>query len=132
MENTLENKARLFAQYFNQEVRVWKEKPDLLCNVGYAALQKEALPYSHIELTPLSQITDDDAIEVAKYMGWEQPKEREDFREIRDQLIVKIRHNWVTWVCVDYLRSKGYALPYQDAPVEQQIAYGWIKLKPKE
>lgn len=28
----------------------------------------------------------------------------------------------------DYLRSKGYALPYMGISVEDQIKYGWIKL----
>ena len=30
---------------------------------------------------------------------------------------------------IDYLRSKGYALPYMDLSVEDLISYGWIKLK---
>lgn len=29
----------------------------------------------------------------------------------------------------DYLRSKGYALPWMGVSVEKQIEYGWIKLK---
>jgi hypothetical protein len=29
----------------------------------------------------------------------------------------------------DYLRSKGYALPFMGLSVEQQISYGWVKLK---
>lgn len=30
---------------------------------------------------------------------------------------------------IDYIRSKGYALPWMGLSVEQQIEYGWIKLK---
>lgn len=30
---------------------------------------------------------------------------------------------------IDYLRSKGYALPYLGISVEEQIEFGWIKLK---
>ena len=30
---------------------------------------------------------------------------------------------------VDYLRSKGYALPWMDLSVEDLVKYGWIKLK---
>lgn len=62
---------------------------------------------------PLSEITDEDAIHVAHFMDWETPISRDDFREIRDQLIVKIKHRWVTWVCIDFLRSNGYILPTQ-------------------
>lgn len=32
-------------------------------------------------------------------------------------------------IIVDYLRSKGYALPYLTLSVAEQITYGWIKLK---
>lgn len=31
-------------------------------------------------------------------------------------------------IIVDYLRSKGYAIPYMGLTVEKQIEYGWIKL----
>ena len=30
---------------------------------------------------------------------------------------------------LDYLRSKGYAVPYMDLSVEDLVEYGWIKLK---
>lgn len=30
---------------------------------------------------------------------------------------------------VDFLRSKGYAVPYMGISVEEQIQYGWIKIK---
>jgi len=33
---------------------------------------------------------------------------------------------------VDYLRSKGYALPYMGLSVEKQVEYGWIKLEGHE
>lgn len=29
----------------------------------------------------------------------------------------------------DYLRSKGYVLPYMDLSVEDLIEYNWVKLK---
>ena len=34
------------------------------------------------------------------------------------------------WLHVfDYLRSKGYALPWMDLLVEDLVEYGWVKLK---
>jgi len=124
MENTLENKAKFFAQYFNQEVRVWKEMPDNLCNVGYAALSDDAIKYSHLLLTTLSAITDEDAIAIANIgsqMGYcFESRAIQAGRSLLKSLNVARG---------DYLRSKGYALPYMGLSVEKLIEYGWIKLK---
>jgi hypothetical protein len=43
-------------------------------------------------------------------------------------------HHWVGTKKIgskecDYLRSKGYALPWMDLSVEDLVEYGWIKLK---
>jgi len=35
------------------------------------------------------------------------------------------------YAIIDFLRSKGYALPFMGLSVEQQIEYGWSKLKQK-
>lgn len=134
MENTLENKAKFFAQYLNQQVfyqdrignivsfylscgnftnQVWIvsledenfEKNELSCEANINECQ--------LILTPLSQISDEDAIKFG-------------FTSARDFLAVAdIYHSYH----VDYLRSKGYALTYMDLSVEDLINYGWVKLK---
>lgn len=32
---------------------------------------------------------------------------------------------------IDYLRSKGYVLPWMGLSVEKLVEYGWVKLKEK-
>ena len=74
MKNTLENKAKFFAQYYNQ---------DIMYCLGLDGYYKSSVydlrtitNYDYIELKPLSSISDEDAIEVAKLAhqindGWE-------------------------------------------------------------
>jgi len=72
MENTLENKSKFFALYWGQEVI-----KDTIGGVGYPvegsniALNIET---SFLHLKPLSSISDEDAIEVAKIMTFHDGK----------------------------------------------------------
>ena len=118
LENTLENKAKFFAQYWRQ---------DLLCRVIFGKNKNEIIMHntpcsnlklgeiidSYLELKPLSHISDEDAIKL----GFTNAR---DFLAVAD--IYHIYH-------VDYLRSKGYALPYMYLSVEDLVEYGWVKLK---
>jgi len=122
MENTLENKQRFFAQYVGQEVYVWHTNEKDTVNdktLFYNAVN------GILELTPLSMISDEDAIEVAKL-------DSEDIRFNTPEFgkEIALLSDWkLKYFIVDYLRSKGYALPFMGLSVEQQIEYGWVKLK---
>lgn len=136
MENTIEQKQRFIAQYFGtpaiwrstecgQEELVWDKK-------NFFQIDET----DYLELKPLSAISDEDAIKVARMFIKSE--------ETKDELLYCGR---IFTTCmfdsedretglynkhcqaVDYLRSKGYALPYQNLSVEQQISYGWVKLK---
>ena len=111
MENTLENKAKFFAQYWWQEVFLLNNNKYRITKSRFNAetLKQEC----YLELKPLSQISDEDAIKL----GFTNAR---DFLAVAD--IYHIYH-------VDYLRSKGYALPYMDLSVEDLVEYGWVKLK---
>lgn len=67
MENTLENKSKFFAKYYVQKVAksplLNDELPNQRC---YPELALNPNNVFYLELTPLSQISDEDAIEVAK------------------------------------------------------------------
>lgn len=158
MENTLENKAKFFAQYFGQEVRIWKEMPENNCNVGYSALSSDAVNCSHLKLTPLSAITDDDKWELGIRVNcWNNSERKQDWFTRKDDDFHRVHisqgemfasaigkefgwgmshpfANNSTDIlnAYDYLRSKGYALPFMGLSVEKQIEYGWIKLKTNE
>lgn len=142
LENTLENKTRFFAQYWGQ--RCGKNK--------YANLsvnKSNILNITHLELKPLSQISDEDVIqgimitynktyeylgeilEVKHYNTFSSittTRAGENFKTFRSF------HHWngnrkIGSMECDYLRSKGYALPWMDLSVEDLVEYGWVKLK---
>jgi len=140
--NNPENKARFFVQY-------WGVKALNIGGVGLAVVGNGGWNLKHpdffLELTPLSDITDEDAIEVycSNLIGF--PKHqanliKKDFSN--GILSVQISHknynhlveifldaNYFDLRRADYLRSKGYALPYMDLSIDDLIDYGWIKIK---
>lgn len=134
MENTLENKSKFFAQYWRQNV-LGKNKYGYVgvCPNLFLDFQGD----EYLELKPLSSITDDDAVEVIglkEFVLRQNNKESGDFGCSASNIFVN------TLYCkdesylignrqLDYLRSKGYALPYNGLSVNQLLEYGWVKLK---
>lgn len=122
MENTLENKAKFFAQYWGQ--RVFKLD-------GLAKLKSKPfetpMDGDHVELKPISSISHEDAFFVNNLENWNY----ENMDWIRNTIINCIEYNRGATKThqYDYLRSKGYALPYMGLSVEQLAEYGWIKLQ---
>lgn len=151
--NTLENKAKFFAQYLGQfrlfnDNRVWHTAPvrgDIIDKIDEDC---------YLLLKPLSSINDEDAVEIKKIsmlqnkcdlssinkiefikvkggainMCYEYKIHWKLFKADTSYIVLKQGFNLKLSV-IDYLRSKGYALPYNGITVEQQIEYGWIKLK---
>ena len=131
IENTLENKEKFFAHYWGQNVL------SDISNLG----NKEIYPVdisnmygidrSHLELKPLSQISDKDLEKCLSILG--QQINLNDFRESFIEGLSN-RDFYAQFYPVraieigDYLRSKSYALPYMNLSVEDLINYSWIKL----
>lgn len=128
MKNTLENKAKFFAQYYNQEVLANTQgTPKPIVKLTKSWNWKHSGFY--LELKPLSSISNEDLSNI-------------DFGNIGDKKVTFYPNSpdrqWVS-SCgnmgylmldhFDYLRSKGYALPYNGITVDEQLEYGWIKLK---
>ena len=118
-------KCRFFAQYFG--VRVFQNELNKQYNyVNYSYpltlekdFNKEIIEF--LELKPLSKITDEDAISM--YRGLERNYESsnqflEDYKSI----------GFLEQSEVDFLRSKGYAVPYMEYSVEDLISFGWVLL----
>lgn len=123
MENTLENKAAFFCLYWGQKVLSWDDKMTTgLCRLEEISEISEggALEFYFLELNPLSQINDEDYKIAQKLDG--------NFgTSDLDYSLRFIKHS-----NVDYLRSKGYALPFRGVDVETLISWGWVKLKTKK
>ena len=145
-QNTLENKARFFAQYWGQHVLYFSS--DFLRKIDYLTIVGIEND-DYLELKPLSQISDEDVIEGITYLYNITREELGEILEIKHydtfSSITTIGigcnfktsrsiHHWkgtkkIGSVESDYFRSKGYALSYMDLSVKDLIEYGWIKLK---
>lgn len=161
MENNLENKAKFFAIYLDQEVYCiegWN-RGAMICDAH--KLVKEEFYYlnkSFLMLKPLSLISDEDAIGVAEIVCPEMFKfagndpiqiERQEewltvsrkrninsvdidffgYTTCQNEYIDYKRNSVGTTHAVDYMRSRGYALPFMGLSVEELVNRGWVKLK---
>lgn len=129
-ENTLENKAKFFAQYWGVEVVNYGKGTKLTSVdfVDFIDLKNELF----LQLTPLSQITDEDAIACAKLIYGDYHIEQMFNVLSKEKALFEIHksiNDTTHFMRNDFLRSKGYALPYMDLSVKDLISYGWVKLK---
>lgn len=140
MKNILENKAKFFAQYFGQNVLCYffrdgiyeKEKVE----VDYPILEcLDKYKDTKLELKPLSQISDEDAIKISELRGFVNIKSiKTDYNGFWVRFLGNEHTKWVFFnelyqPEIDYIRSKGYALPWNGITIEEMIEFEWIKLK---
>lgn len=156
-EITPENRAKFFAQYWGQNVL----SSDMYGDNGtiYSLTMKEdSFNDKWLSLKPLSSISDEDAIEVAKIACPELFHTRKSGHYVdRSQIDwISVKHDYnyksvdididgYVLVCdesdgslyernpnmvhaIDYLRSKGYALPWMGLTAQEMVEAGWIKL----
>ena len=137
-QNTLENKSIFFAQYWGQHVLYFSS--DFLRKIDNLTLDSVEND-DYLELKPLSQITDEDAIQGIMFTY---NKTYEDLGKILEvkhyntfSSITTTRggenfktsrsiHHWngdrkIGSKECDYFRSKGYALPWMDLSVEDLV-----------
>jgi hypothetical protein len=124
-EITNENKAKFFALYWMQDVLMCKHYNKPITLIGNHIDYLYCGDYSeyYLQLKPLSSISDEDkeAVGLESYnqfdeKGW---YERSTFDELF--------YYW-SFEDADYLRLKGYALPWMGLSVEELVEAGWIKL----
>lgn len=129
--NTPENKVRFFAQYWGQEIQIEKrfDGDDLYMSTPLQGInQNSSVEKRYLELKPLSSISEEDAIEAAKILN----TNTEYGFDLEDYLSDYEWNNIAPLEALnvyDYLRSKGYAVPYLNYSVEDLIKLGWIRLK---
>jgi len=140
MENTLENKAKFFAQYFGQEVAKCNTGPSNICHIQHYTLGMGNPQRFHLELRPLSSITDEELLAAIQILDSNNEFTELGSLQIGREIIqivgdinVEVARNDIhpqyIFHFADFLRSKGYALPWMGLSLEKQIEYGWIKLK---
>ena len=116
--NETDVKCRFFAQY-------WGTKTMYVGGVGLVEVGKGGWNLKHpdffLQLRQLSKITDEDAISM--YRGLERNYESanqflEDYKSI----------GFLEQSEVDFLRSKGYAVPFMGYSVDDLVKIGWVQL----
>lgn len=138
MENTLENKAKFFAQYWGQ--KVLHRQHLVNGNLIDLVYNKDTKDKYWLGLKPLSSITDEDAIILMNIIYPEFDKKEILYK--KDRFIYFLSKNpiyHISMECVednciyvfDYLRSKAYAIPWMGLSVDELIEYGWVKLEDK-
>ena len=117
-----ESRVRFFGQHLNQKVLFNPTFPNhlMVLNVTTLADYHEG---DILELKPISSISNEDAMAITIYWAFKPNNLNEyGYTDIRG-------FKFYTYSSVDYLRSKGYAMPFHELRVEQMVNAGWIKLK---
>ena len=133
--NKTDVKCRFFALYWMQDVKT-SEKHQ---KKGLKPLQinNHSLQYvdsdSFLELKPLSKITDEDLKNIAD-IGFNFNQKVTHFKvetkAVFGYYIMPSESKYVRLDVphIDYLRSKGYALPFMEYSVDELVELGWVRL----
>lgn len=141
-------RSRFFAQY-------WGTKTLYVGGVGKVELGNGGWnlkhPYFFLQLKPLSKITDEDAIEIVKIIDSKSNKfinvnysfaEKKELPYIKSVISDKGRFDINDTFCFiidkkvidfslnifDFLRSRGYVIPFMEYSVDDLISFGWVQL----
>lgn len=139
MKNSPEIKLHFFSSYLGQKimscVHYNVEKLYRLSMARLLMLETKIDDGYYLSLKPLSKISDEDCLEIYNLIT---PNGKADNKILSGKAYVsgydkeEIERAHTTYeavLIIDFLRSKGYALPYMGVTVEEQIEWGWIKLK---
>lgn len=146
IENTSENKAKFFALYYGQEVAkitkgtythtlgsVHVVDSMVMRSLGVTTVLKYRYT---LELKPISMISNEDAMAVigeSLYRHFQIDENDSRFGMSASQMFFEDEATFLHQPkTVDYLRSKGYALPWMGISLEELVKYGWVKLKATE
>jgi hypothetical protein len=127
MKNTLENKSKFFAQYWGQNVMI---NGSSKFEVGYLDEPREK---DYLELKCISSITDEDLLKIAELLSWRKSMQESSIIAQTKELLLQqsqtnlYREHWSD--IVDKVRELGYAHKWNGISVEEQIEFGWIKIK---
>lgn len=139
-------KAIFMAQYFQQHVlkdrTYYPESNDFTLTLNLLLLECIYVnPETfYLALKSVSDITDEDALQGSKLVGGASHLSDESqifqFKQLFESPNFWTRQTNIPLVkslrVFDYLRSKGYALPFREYSVEDLISFGWIKLVQNE
>lgn len=128
MENTLDKKVKFFSQYWGLDVVNFRGK---IISV-HCAIDEKPIDDSFLELKPLESISDEDCLNIGKIINLAHLSPEETLIDLVKDVLIKRRDKGKVdlWLNIfDYLRLKGYALPWMGLSIQDLIDYGWIELK---
>lgn len=137
MENTIENKVKFFALYWGQNVAVFKDESRSKVNTTiWNRLGVPAIDWiEFLELKSLSNISDEDAIEVFNFMypnhlPTSEDEKIETIKGVFESVYRPYKFLGLTESVhfIDKCRSLCYALPFMGISVKQMIEWNWIKI----
>lgn len=125
-ENTEINRAKYIAAHMGQNILLLgRSTKNTRCVTPSWMMYTERT--MRLLLTPLSLITDEDAIEVSKILQVN-PEDVSDW--LNGDCTHEDFHGPFTFQhAIDYLRSKGYALPWMGLSVNELIKRNWALIK---
>jgi len=103
----------------------------------FAYDEPEDIEMEYLQLKNLSSISNEDAKQIAIQNRYTHGKNDEAFikvgKDILDRIFNTEKYYTEYPICLtaescDFLRSKGYAMPWMGVSVEKLVEYGWIKL----
>jgi hypothetical protein len=120
-------KCRFFAQY-------WGTKTMYVGGVGLVEIGTGGWNLKHpdffLELKPTKRLTDNEAIELGKILNIKDDEVIGIL--ISDEFINTINNvkngGVINLHAIDYLRSKGYAIPFMEYSVKKLVELGWVRL----
>lgn len=121
MENTLENKAKFFAQYLFQDVLVKQDGHNWKETLGHWACTISGVQDHHLQLKPLSAISDEDFNKIVEI--------KESHNLPGTMIKGSLSHKFFIQPQIDYLRGKGYLLPFNGLSEEELLNRGWAVLE---
>ena len=130
IENTLENKARFYGNHIGCEIyRGSMSKNSVLTFSSFSGVIR--ITDMPLHLAPLSLITDEDALNICRLVNSHFSDDSIAIvmgrRVVQNDSVALTPNEWLR--VHDYLRSKGYALPFMGLSVDDLVSYGWVKLK---
>ena len=130
MENNLENKENFFMIYWKQDVAIKNKSigPVFKFEVNESTITD--IDNYLLKLKSISEISDEDAIEVAKIYGWIKILSDNGNANAMRIYLTKSDNAAILatnkdWEILDFLRSKGYLLPWMGISTEELISRGW-------
>ena len=132
MENTIENKRLFVASHWGQHIFNYDDGSGHFkkLEVSFRAL-RDCNAYDYLSLRDVKSITDSECIEFYNYLFYTVDTSDESKIEyIRDTLKDEdFEDDWGMRSSYDFLRSKGFAVPFMGMSIDKLVEYRWIKLE---